>query len=221
MYTDLASISISWRDFTASCTSTDPVVGLALIESKKHNRWERFGCCQHSLGCNQSMNAAQTAGFYSFIWLYFWNITNQLYSGWTWPLVKYRLHLYLTINFRSTFRPRKSVKDFQPYFSHIALTHQMYLGKLDRKTLAVNFFPPVRFDFKYLRQSIIYSFSVMTINGLILSSRYPGRSFLWHSAASQGCFASQPGSSDPNTHFRNLLPFQTALSFRVRQLIVQ
>lgn len=178
MYTDLASISISWRDFTASCTSTDPVVGLALIESKKHNRWERFGCCQHSLGCNQSMNAAQTAGFYSFIWFYFWNISNQLYSGWTWPLVKYRLHVYLTINFRSTFS-----------FSSISLNPSNVSWKIDGKTLAIHFFPPVRFDFKYLRQLIIYSFSVVTINGLVLSSRYPGPSFLWHSAASQGCFA--------------------------------
>lgn len=219
MYTDLASISISWRDFTASCTSTDPVVGLALIESKKPNRWERFGCCQHSLGCNQSMNAAQTAGCYSFIWFYFWNTTNQLYSGWTWPLVKYQLHVYLTINFRSMFWPREAVKN-SPIFSSISLTYQMYLEKSTEKHWPFIFFP-VRFDFKYLRQSIIYSFSVMTINGLILSSRYPGPSFLWHWAASQGCFASQPGSSDPNTRFRNLLPFQTALSFRVRQLIVQ
>lgn len=138
MYTDLASISISWRDFTASCTSTGPVVGLALIESKKHNRWERFCCCQHSLRCNQSMNAAPTAGFYSFIWFYFWNITNQLYSGWTWPLVKYWLHLYLTINFRSTFRPRESVKDFQP-FHFIDPSNVSW--KIDRKILAIHFFP--------------------------------------------------------------------------------
>lgn len=219
MYTDLASISISWRDFTASCTSTDPVVGLALIESKKHNRWERFGCCQHSLGCNQSMNAALTAGFYSFIWLYFWNITNQLYSGWTWLLVKYRLHLPWPSILDPHLGQENQWKIFSTIFSPISLTHQMYLKLTEKHWLFI--FSPVRSDFKYLRQSIIYSFLVMTINGLILSSRYPGRSFLWHSAASQGCFASQPGSSDPNTHFRNLLPFQTALSFRVRQLIVQ
>lgn len=172
MYTDLASVSISWRDFTTSCTSTDPVVGLALIESKKHNRWERFGCCQRSLGCNRSMNAAQTAGFYSFIWFDFWNITNQLYSGWNWPLVKYQLHVYLTIDFRSTFRPRELVKD-SPIFSAISLTHQMYLEKLTEKHWPFIFFPRL-FDFKYLRQSIIYSLLVMTINGLVLSSRYPG-----------------------------------------------
>lgn len=141
MYTDLASISISWRDFAALCTSTDPVVGLALIESKKHNRWEWFSCCQHSPGCNQSMNAAQTAGFYSFLFYFIFktsraSLTPAELGPWS---NTGSIFTWLSISGPSL--NQENQWKIALFFPSISLTHQMYLEKLTEKHRPFIFLP--------------------------------------------------------------------------------